>query len=98
MEFASGTGESFGLEKSSEFMIDCTFIGLVTRELVPYVKNIIGVDISSGSIDKFNENVVKHQLPESKIQGKCLELKGQEGELNDQKFDVILVGCSYIRS
>lgn len=69
-------------------------LGVLARELIPYTKRIVGVDISPGVIDKFNSNSRHLGLPTEKIQGHCVKLKGKEGELDNQKFDVILVGPS----
>lgn len=46
-------------------------------------------------VDQFNKRVENQGIPPDEMQAFCVELKGQAGELNDEKFDVIVV-CSTI--
>ncbi|KAF8652222.1 hypothetical protein AX16_004500 [Volvariella volvacea WC 439] len=69
--------------------------GLVSKELVPYVKSIFGVDISQGVVDQFNQRVQKEGISSEKMKGIRAELKGTEGELDNIKFDVIVCASAY---
>ena len=66
-------------------------LGLVSRELAPHSKQIIGVDISQGMVDKYNLRVANQGISPEEMRAICAELKGEEGELDGQKFDVIVV-------
>jgi ubiquinone/menaquinone biosynthesis C-methylase UbiE len=88
MEFACGTGA---------FMIDAQYykrdpissrfyLGLVSKQLAPFCKHIVGVDISQGMVDQYNKRTENQNM-----KAMCAELKGEPGELDDEKFDVIVV-------
>ncbi len=64
---------------------------MVSRELAPYTKQIVGVDISQGLVDEFNLRVNNQGLTPDEMKAVCVHLKGVEGELDNQKFDVIIV-------
>jgi hypothetical protein len=42
-------------------------------------------------IDQFNLRVSNQGIPQEEMQGFSIDLKGQEGELDGMKFDVIVV-------
>lgn len=65
--------------------------GLVSLPLVPYVKSILGVDISQGVVDKYNKRAIGQGFDPTKMSAVRFELKGVEGELDNKKFDVIVV-------
>jgi len=67
--------------------------GLVSKQIIPYAKTILGVDISQGMVDLYNETSSKEGL--SGMKAVRAELKGEGGELNDQKFDVIICNMAY---
>ena len=69
---------------------------MIAREILPYSKKIVGVDISEGAINVFNEWVLQQGIPSEKMYGVAVELKGKEGELGAQKFDVITVNIFLI--
>ncbi|RDB19283.1 hypothetical protein Hypma_013693 [Hypsizygus marmoreus] len=69
--------------------------GLVSRELAPYSKRIVGVDISQGMVDQFNRRVTNQGIPFEEMNAVCVELKGEAGELGDERFDVIFCASSY---
>lgn len=62
--------------------------GLMSRKLAPNAKSVTGVDISQGMVDQYNKRV------SGDMKAVRLELKGEAGELEDHKFDVITV-CLY---
>jgi hypothetical protein len=65
--------------------------GLISKELSPYVKSILGVDISQGAVDRYNQSVCNQGIPPEEMRAVCAELKGRDQELDGLKFDVITV-------
>jgi len=53
------------------------------------------VDISQTPVDLFNEQVSNQGIPPEEMRAVCVELKGEEGELDGLKFDVITCAASY---
>jgi len=51
----------------------------------------VGVDISQGAVDVYNEAVSNQGLSPDEMRAVCAELKGEAGELDDLKFDVVAV-------
>ncbi|KAF9559595.1 S-adenosyl-L-methionine-dependent methyltransferase [Agrocybe pediades] len=82
-------------EDSTTVMDFACNTGLLARELAPHTKSIVGVDISQGAVDVFNERVLNQGIPPEEMRAVCVELKGVEGELDGQKFDVITCSVSY---
>ncbi|KAF8626033.1 hypothetical protein AX15_005123 [Amanita polypyramis BW_CC] len=69
--------------------------GLISSELLPHVKSIIGVDISQGMVNHYNKGVQDGGIPTEKMRAVCRELEGKEGELDGAKFDVIVCASAY---
>ena len=92
MDFACGTGE-FVVSKQLLFKVaHYASLGLISRRLIPHVKQIVGVDVSEAMVAQFNEVAAKEGIPVEKMRAVCEELKGEDRELDNQKFDVIVVG------
>lgn len=74
-------------------MVDASFpsAGLVSRELAPLCKKIVGVDISQGMVDVYNTRVANQGIDTEEMKAVCVELNGSEDELDGVKFDVALV-------
>lgn len=87
MEFACGTG-TMSDQHSHIFSLH---LGFVSRALSPYCKRNVGVDISQGMVNQFNKRIGYQGLTSAEMQAVCAELKGEPGELGDEKFDVIVV-------
>jgi len=64
----------------------------VSKQIIPYAKTILGVDVSQGMVDLYNETGDKEGF--SGMKAVCVELKGEGGELDDRKFDVIIVSIA----
>ena len=78
---------------SNEIYMLFVSIGLSSRAFVPNVKSLVGADISQGMLSQFDKRVKEFGL-EDKLRSVCIELKGEEGELEKlggEKFDVITV-------
>ncbi|THU80114.1 S-adenosyl-L-methionine-dependent methyltransferase [Dendrothele bispora CBS 962.96] len=69
--------------------------GLNSRQLAPHAKLIVGVDISQGMVDTYNQKISNQGIPFDEMRAVCLELKGEEGELDGMKFDVVQCCMSY---
>ncbi|KAJ7491091.1 S-adenosyl-L-methionine-dependent methyltransferase, partial [Mycena latifolia] len=69
--------------------------GLIARGLAPYCKNIVGVDISQAMVDHFAEKINNQGIPPEEMRVVCADLKGEESELDGQKFDVIVCSAAY---
>ncbi|KAF9475346.1 S-adenosyl-L-methionine-dependent methyltransferase [Pholiota conissans] len=82
-------------EDSTVLMDFACNVGLTSRELAPYTKTLVGVDISQGAVDAFNKAVSNQGITPEDMRAVCVELKGEEGELDGLKFDVITCVLSY---
>ncbi|KAH7928135.1 S-adenosyl-L-methionine-dependent methyltransferase [Leucogyrophana mollusca] len=69
--------------------------GLISKELAPHAKSILGVDISQSMVDQFNQSVFNQGIDQDEMKAICAELKGDQGELEGVKFDVIVCASSY---
>lgn len=67
-------------------------IGVLSRALAPYVKSILGVDISEHMANQYNKRVSDQGIPPEEMRAVAADLKGTEDELDGRKFDVIVVG------
>ena len=73
--------------------------GLVSEQLIPYVKKIVGVDISQVSVDRYNALATeKLGLAPDTMKAVTVELKGEAGELDGTKFDLVVVRISPLLS
>jgi len=92
MDFACGTGKVLHLlYNSRHYLISWHQLGLISRELAPYTKKIVGIDITQAFVDNYNKRVSDQGIPSDEMCAICTELKGKEGELDGLKFDVIVV-------
>ena len=66
--------------------------GLVSKEIAPYAKSILGVDVSQEMVDLYNKTGEEEDF--SGMKAVRAELKGEDGELDGQKFDVIVVSTA----
>lgn len=67
------------------------FLGLISRELAPYAKSIVGVDISQSMVDRYNQTVLNQGILPEEMRAVCAELEGRDEELDGLKFDVVTV-------
>src|SRR5262245_17124135 len=77
--------------KSMYIFLQTSLAGLISQNLAPYTRQIIGVDISQGMVDYYNQRVSNQGIPPEEMKAVCLELKGTGDELDGQKFDVVVV-------
>lgn len=68
--------------------------GHVSRVLFPYLKSILGVDISQGVVDLYNARAAEQGVSEN-MKAVRAELKGDGSELDGAKFDVIVCSAAY---
>ena len=64
---------------------------MVSGNLAPYVRSILGVDISQGVVDLFNKRFADKDADQKRFRAVRAELKGVDGELDNEKFHVIIV-------
>ena len=65
---------------------------MISEQLIPHIKKIVGVDISQGSVNRYNTLATeKLGLSPETMKAVAVELKGQPGELEGTKFDVVVV-------
>jgi len=67
--------------------------GQVSKEIIPYAKSILGVDVSQGMVDLYNEIGQKEGF--EGMRGVRAVIKGEDGELDGRKFDVIICTMVY---
>lgn len=65
---------------------------MVSKQIIPYAKSILGVDVSQGMVDVYNETGEKEGF--GGMKAVCADLKGEDGELDGQRFDVIIVSIA----
>lgn len=73
-------------------------VGFISRQLAPEAKTLVGVDISQGMVDEYNHRVMNQGIPPEEMHAVCVELKGEDGELEGARFDVIVVGIIWAMS
>ena len=64
---------------------------MISENLWPHVKSILGVDISQNSVDRYNALAAMLGCAPEEMHAICKELKGEPGELNGAQFDLIVV-------
>ena len=69
--------------------------GLLSRHLAPLSKSVLGVDISQGMVDVYNEEVSKAGIDPSKVRAMVKDITGAPEELEGRKFDVIVCSMAY---
>jgi len=69
--------------------------GLVSGNLAPYVKSILGVDISQGVVDLFNKRFADKEADQKRFRAIRAELKGDDSELDNENFHVIICTLAY---
>ncbi|KAL5524727.1 hypothetical protein ACEPAF_9872 [Sanghuangporus sanghuang] len=84
----------FSEEKTRALDFACG-TGLVSRELAPHTNQIVGVDISQGMVDQYNQRVSNQSISPEEMRAICVDLKGAESELDGQKFDVVVCSMAY---
>ncbi|KAM5542804.1 hypothetical protein V8D89_003765 [Ganoderma adspersum] len=71
-------------------------VGMISEQLVPHVKKLVGVDISDVSVDRYNTLASeKLGLTPGTMKAVSVELKGEEGELDGIKFDLVVCCASF---
>lgn len=82
-------------ENETEVMDYACGTGLISRELAPYAKSILGVDISQKMVDQYNHRVHNQGIPSEEMHAICAILDGRESELDGKRFDVIVCASAY---
>ena len=66
-------------------------VGLISQVLAPYCKKIVGVDISPRTVEYYNTRVHNQGISPEEMKAVCVDLRGEEGELEGVKFDLVVV-------
>ncbi|KAI0373156.1 S-adenosyl-L-methionine-dependent methyltransferase [Pilatotrama ljubarskyi] len=82
-------------EDTTEVLDYACGTGLLSQALCPHVKSIVGVDISPASVQQYNDQASNQGLSPEEMRAVCVELKGESGELDDAKFDLVVCCASY---
>ncbi|KAI0648430.1 S-adenosyl-L-methionine-dependent methyltransferase [Trametes meyenii] len=69
--------------------------GALSQALCPYVKSIVGVDISQAAVDVYNARAADQGLAPEEMRAVCAELRGEPGELDGATFDLVVCCASY---
>ncbi|KAI5479617.1 ATP synthase mitochondrial f1 complex assembly factor 2 [Pseudohyphozyma bogoriensis] len=70
--------------------------GLVSQNLAPHCKRVVGVDLSKGMVDFFNKAVSDHGIDSSEMEAFQRDvLQDTDEELNGELFDVVVCSQSY---
>ncbi|QRV86796.1 methyltransferase domain protein [Ceratobasidium sp. AG-Ba] len=73
--------------------------GLLSQTLAPHTRTLIGVDISSKSVDYYNERVANQGIPADEMRAICAELKERgttdPDPLDGIEFDVVVCTNAY---
>ncbi|KAG8808572.1 hypothetical protein FRC17_003887, partial [Serendipita sp. 399] len=85
------------LSEESTIMLDYACgTGQISRKSEPYVKKVIGVDISQGMVNQYNQRASDQAIPQEKMQALCIpRLHGDDSDLDGQKFDIIICAQAY---
>ncbi|PBK83177.1 S-adenosyl-L-methionine-dependent methyltransferase [Armillaria gallica] len=83
-------------EESTTLLDFACGAGLMSRQLAPCCKSILGIDISQGMVDQYNTRVHNQGIPPEDMRALCIELKGEESELDGLKFDVCAMAYHHL--
>ncbi|KAI6151228.1 S-adenosyl-L-methionine-dependent methyltransferase [Pisolithus tinctorius] len=70
--------------------------GLISRELAPHAKSIVGVDISQSMVDMYNLGVYNQGISPDEMRAVCIPaIKEDEEHLKGMTFDVVVCANAY---
>ena len=83
--------------------MDLDVIGLISQGLAAHTRQIVGVDISQGMVNEYNQRVTNQGIPTDEMKALCLDVL-EEGDCDSGvseetlkalggKFDVVVVRC-----
>ncbi|CUA67667.1 putative methyltransferase C1347,09 [Schizosaccharomyces pombe 972h-] [Rhizoctonia solani] len=92
--------EAFPFDKSQTIVMDFACgTGMISQQLAPHSKKIIGVDISPKSVDFYNERVTKQGVSQAEMKAICADLaergKAESDIFDGIEFDVIVCSGAY---
>ena len=93
LDFACGIGLSGEATEGSSVLTRGLRIGMLSRELAPYTKSIVGVDISPVSVAIYNHKAEGLRVAD-KMRATALDLLHTSGELRNESFDVVVVSIA----
>ncbi|KAK0492078.1 S-adenosyl-L-methionine-dependent methyltransferase [Armillaria luteobubalina] len=83
-------------EESTTLLDFACGAGLMSMQLAPCCKSILGIDISQGMVDQYNTRVHNQGIPPEDMRARCIELEGEETELDGLKFDVCAMAYHHL--
>ncbi|CAE6434509.1 unnamed protein product [Rhizoctonia solani] len=92
--------DAFPFDKRHTVVMDFACgVGMISQRLVSHSKSIIGVDISSKSVDFYNERAAKQGVPPEQMKALCADLtergKAENDAFGGVEFDVIVCSAAY---
>jgi len=78
-------------EETTTLMDFACGTGPISRYLCPYVKSVVGVDISQDMVDHYNLLVENQGIPYEEMKAVRAELERNDTVLEGRKFDIIVV-------
>ncbi|KDQ18549.1 hypothetical protein BOTBODRAFT_28936 [Botryobasidium botryosum FD-172 SS1] len=92
---ADAMREVYDFKEESTVMLDYACgTGLISQNLAPDCKQIVGVDISEKMVEHYNARVANQGIPPEEMRAVCTDLSGK-GELEGLLFDVIVCAQAY---
>jgi len=91
-QIAQTIRDVYPFDEQSTLLLDYACgTGQISRNLAPYTKKIVGVDISQGMVDYYNQRVYNQGISQDEMKAFCVQLTGADTDLDGQKFDIIVV-------
>jgi len=92
---ADAMKELYDFNEDSTVMLDYACgTGLISQNLAPNCKQIVGVDVSEKMVEHYNKRVSNQGIPPEEMHAVCTDLSGK-GELDGLEFDVIVCAQAY---
>ncbi|TEB31439.1 hexaprenyldihydroxybenzoate methyltransferase [Coprinellus micaceus] len=87
-------------DESTEVMDFACGSGLLSQHLAPHAKSVVGVDISRGMVDLYNQTARNQGLLPDELRAVCVDILDAPGSqpqdpFNGQRFDVVTCASGY---
>ncbi|EAU81858.2 hexaprenyldihydroxybenzoate methyltransferase [Coprinopsis cinerea okayama7 len=82
-------------DETTEVMDFACGPGLLSQQLAPHVKSIVGVDISQGMTDIYNSFVSNQGIPPEEMRCMCVDLSTHSPQELQSGFDVVICAMAY---
>ncbi|KAJ3525832.1 hypothetical protein NMY22_g10410 [Coprinellus aureogranulatus] len=103
LELARRTGnailKSYAFDdESTEVMDFACGSGLLSQQLAPYAKSVVGVDISQGMVDLYNQHAQNQGLSPDEFRAVCVDILASPSSgdpFDGRRFDVVVCASAY---